>query len=295
MKREKNILIAFLLNLCFSVFELVGGVMTGSVAISSDAVHDLGDAISIGVSYCMERKSRKEPNETYTYGYARYSVLGGVVTTLILFVGSFAVALHAIWKITNPTEIQSVGMILFAVVGVVVNFCAAYFTRSGNSVNQRAVNLHMLEDVLGWAVVLVGGIVIRFTGFVLLDPILSIGVALFILINAGKNLNDALGVLLEKVPMRISPVEITEHLMEMEGIEEVHHIHIWSLDGEHAYATMHLVTDGEGCDIKEKVRNELRKHGISHATLELESLGEQCHERECLLEAVVSVHHCHHH
>ena len=136
MKSEKNILIAFLLNLCFSVFEFIGGIFTGSVVIVSDAVHDIGDAISIGFSFFLERKSKKQPDETHTYGYARYSVIGGVVTTLILLLGSVMVIYNAVLRIINPTPINYNGMILFAVIGAVVNLAAAFFTRDGHSLNQ---------------------------------------------------------------------------------------------------------------------------------------------------------------
>ena len=180
MKTEKNILFAFILNLAFSIFEFFGGIFTGSIAILSDAVHDIGDATSIGIAFLLEKKSKRHPDEKYTYGYARYSLLGGVITTVILLLGSTMVVYNAVKRIINPVEIHYNGMILFAIVGVLVNFVAAFLTREGDSLNQKAVNLHMLEDVLGWAVVLVGAIVMRFTDFSLLDPILSIGVALFI-------------------------------------------------------------------------------------------------------------------
>lgn len=295
MKSEKNILIAFLLNLCFSIFEFVGGIFTGSVAIVSDAVHDMGDAISIGVSFFLERKSQKQPDETYTYGYARYSVIGGVVTTLILLFGSVIVIYNAILRIINPTPINYNGMILFAVIGAVVNLVAAFFTREGHSLNQKAVNLHMLEDVLGWIVVLVGATVMRFTDFALIDPIMSIGVALFILINAVKNLKEALDLFLEKTPHSIDVCEIKEHISGIDGIVDVHHIHIWSMDGLHNYATMHIVTNTDSHEIKEKIRKELREYGIGHATLELESKGELCHEPHCHVEAEPSKYHHHHH
>lgn len=149
MKTEKNILIAFILNLAFSLFEFVGGLFTGSVAIISDAVHDLGDAASIGISYFLEKKSKKQPDEEYTYGYARYSVIGSVITTLILLFGSALVIYNAASRIISPAEINYDGMIIFAVVGVCVNLGAALFTHGGDSLNQKAVNLHMLEDVLG--------------------------------------------------------------------------------------------------------------------------------------------------
>ena len=222
MKTEKNILIAFILNLTFSVFEIVGGFFTGSVAITSDAIHDIGDATSIGISYFLERKSKSKPDKNYTYGYSRYSVMGGLITTFILFVGSVFVIINAIEKFINPTEINYSGMIIFAVIGVLVNFCAAYFTSKGESINQRAVNLHMLEDVLGWAVVLVGAIVMHFTNLAIIDPIMSIGVAMFILYNVFKNFKDIFNVFLEKTPDGISVEEIKEHIEEIDALIRKH-------------------------------------------------------------------------
>ena len=297
MKTEKNILIAFILNLAFSVFEFVGGIYTGSVAIVSDAIHDIGDAVSIGISYLLDKKSKKQPDETYTYGYARYSVLGSVITTLILLYGSVLVIFNAVGRILDPTDINYNGMIIFAVIGVVVNFSAACFTRDGDSLNQKAVNLHMIEDVLGWAVVLAGAIVMRFTNFALIDPIMSIGVAAFILVNATKNLKEVIDLFLEKIPHGIDVKEIEEHIAEIEGVLDVHHIHIWSMDGHANYATMHIVTDSDPHQIKDKVREELQEHGIGHATLELEASEEHCHEKHCHVEIHKTScgHHHHHH
>ncbi|MBQ3063292.1 MAG: cation transporter, partial [Clostridia bacterium] len=295
MKTEKNILIAFILNLAFSIFEFIGGIFTGSVAIMSDAVHDIGDATSIGLSFFLERKSKQKPDDKYTYGYARYSVIGGAITTLILLFGSAIVIYNAVARIVTPTEINYDGMILFAVVGVCVNFLAAFFTREGGSLNQRAVNLHMLEDVLGWLVVLIGAIVMRFTDFALLDPLMSIGVAVFIVINAVGNLKEVLDLFLEKTPADIDLAEIKEHLAHIEGVLDVHHIHVWSMDGQHNFATMHIVARGDRHEIKEKVRAELSAHGISHATLELESEGEHCHEEHCHMEMHTAHGHHHHH
>ena len=295
MKTEKNILIAFILNLSFSIIEFIGGTITGSIAIISDSIHDIGDAASIGISYFLEKKSKKQPDETYTYGYARYSVIGSVITTLILLVGSIMVVYNAIMRIINPVEIHYDGMIIFAIVGVIVNFSAAWFTKDGDSLNQKAVNLHMLEDVLGWVVVLIGAVVMRFTDISLLDSLMSIGVAVFILMNAVKNLKEVLDLFLEKIPHDISIEEIKEHILGLEGIEDVHHIHIWSMDGHNNYATMHIVTDADGHEIKDKVREELKAHGIGHATLELEKCGEHCHEKHCHVEVEESSGHHHHH
>ena len=295
MKTEKNILVAFMLNLIFSLFEFVGGIFTGSVAILSDAVHDFGDAISIGISFLLEIKSKKQPDETYTYGYVRYSLLGGIITTLILLFGSAAVIYNAIIRIINPTEINYDGMIVFAIVGVCVNFFAVLFTRNGTSLNQKAVNLHMLEDVLGWAVVMVGAFVMKFTDFTILDPLMSIGVALFIFINAAINLKTATDIFLVKIPYGINVSEIKAHLCEIDGVLDVHHVHIWSMDGQSTYATMHVVAVGDSHKIKSDVRKELSEHGIVHVTLELEYSGEECHDKHCHTEAKNSCGHCCHH
>ena len=297
MKTERNILIAFILNLAFSIFEFIGGAITGSVAIVSDAVHDIGDAMSIGASYFLEKKSKKQPDETFTYGYARYSVMGGVITTCILLFGSVAVIYNAILRIINPVEINYNGMIIFAIVGVLVNLSAAYFTREGDSINQKAVNLHMLEDVLGWVVVLIGAIVMKFTNITYIDPIMSICVAVFILINAVKNLKEVVDLFLTKIPAHLRIDEIKEHVEKIDGVAGVHHIHIWSMDGQKNYATMHVVCTGEPQKVKHAIREELKEHGINHVTLEFENEGEDCHEEHCHVEENHSNggHHHHHH
>lgn len=295
MKTQRNILIAFLLNFAFSIFEFIGGIFTGSVAIISDAVHDIGDAASIGFSYFLERKSRKQPDNSYTYGYLRFSVLGGFITTFILLFGSIAVTYNAILRIINPTEINYNGMIIFAVIGALVNLGAAYFTREGDSINQKAVNLHMLEDMLGWIVVLIGAVVMKFTDFKIIDPLMSIAVAVFIFINAIQNLKEMLDLFLEKLPKGIDIDEIKEHILKIEGVLDVHHIHIRSIDGNSIYATMHVVADGESHKIKHLVREELEEHGIAHATLELETKDEECHCKECHIEKEHSHSHHHHH
>ena len=295
MKTEKNILIAFILNLAFSVFEFIGGILTGSVAIVSDAVHDIGDAASIGISYFLEKKSKKKPDEKYTYGYARYSVIGSVITTLILLTGSVFVVYNAITRLITPAEINYDGMIIFAVVGVIVNFCAAFFTREGDSLNQKAVNLHMLEDVLGWAVVLIGAVVMRFTDFRLIDPLMSIGVAVFIFVNAFRNLKESVDLFLETTPHGLDVDEIKEHILDIDGVLGVHHVHIWSMDGHNNYATMHIVTNADAHGIKDEVRKELKSHGIGHATLELEAENEHCHEEHCNVDLSISPGHHHHH
>lgn len=292
-KVERNILIAFILNISFSVFEFFGGIFTNSVAILSDCIHDFGDALSIGISYIMERKSKKNANNKFTYGYIRYSVLGGVITTVILIVGSILVIISAIKRLFNPANINYNGMIVFAIIGIVLNIIAAYVTREGNSINQKSVNLHMLEDVLGWLVVLVGAIIMNFTDISIIDSVMSIGVALFILINALKNLRQVLDLFLEKTPQGIDIDELKNHLLKIDGVEDIHHIHVWSIDGYNNYATMHIVTKAKNVkELKHMIREELEEYSICHVILETED--ELCDDKECHVELNGNVHHHHH-
>lgn len=295
MKVEKNILIAFILNLGFSIFEFIGGAITNSVAIISDSIHDMGDAMSIGISYFLERKSKKKPDDKYTYGYIRYSVIGSTITTIILIIGSLFVIYNAIKRLINPVEINYNGMIGFAIVGVFINFIAAYFTKEGDSLNQKSVNLHMLEDVLGWVVVLAGAIIMRFTDIRMIDPILSILVALFIFKNAINNFKSILDLFLEKTPNGISISELKEHVLKIEGVKDIHHIHIWSIDGYNNYATMHIVADKEVSKVKKLVKEELKEHGVSHTTIEIENTDEICEEETCEIDTEHKDLHNHHH
>ena len=295
MKTQRNIFVAFILNLFFSVIEFIGGIITGSIAIISDAIHDFGDATSIGASFFLEKKSKRQPDETYTYGYARFSVLGGVITSLILLIGSGLVIYNAVMRIINPVTIDYNGMIILAIVGVIINSLATYFTHGGDSINQKAVNLHMLEDVLGWIVILIGAVVMRFTNFSLLDPILSVLVAVFILYNVIKGLKEIVDIFLIKKPKNIDVDEIKEHLLSIDGVVDVHHVHLWTIDGTNAYATLHVVCRQYSAHIKHHIKEELHEHGISHVTVEMELENEHCEEIECKVKHHSHSHCCHHH
>ena len=293
MKTDRNILIAFILNLAFSIFEFIGGALTGSVAISSDALHDLGDAASIGISYFLERKSKKGANDKYTFGYGRYSVLGGLLTSLVLFTGSIAVIINAIIRLCNPVDLSHDGMLGFAIIGILVNFTAAQITRGGNSTNQKAVNLHMLEDMMGWFAVLVGSIVIKFTNWTWIDPVLSILVALTIWYGALMNLITIVRTLAERVPPEVDIQDIKHHISEMEDVQSVDDCKIWSINSEQMYALVHVTTDTP--QVKDAIRRLLAEHNITQCTIE-------CNEPDVVIPVFTPKHprncgcgHHHHH
>lgn len=284
MKTERNILIAFVLNLVFSIFEFIGGIFIGSVAIMSDSVHDFGDSISIGISFFLEKKSKKRPDAKHTYGYIRYSVIGSIITTMVLIISSTFVIIESIKRIFNPVSINYNGMIIFAVLGVIINSLASYMTRESGSLNQKSVNLHMLEDVLNWVIVLIGSILMKFTDIKLIDSIMSIGVAIFILFSAFKNLKSVIDIFLEVTPDNIDVSDLKKHILKVDGVVDVHHIHIRSIDGFNNYATLHVVVKKYSDKIKNSVREELIELGICHSTIEIELENEKCSSVNCSIK-----------
>ena len=295
MKTDKNILVAFLLNLGFSIFEVLGGILTNSVAIISDALHDFIDAFSIGLSYFLEKKSKKKPDYKYTYGYIRYSVLGALLTTTFLLVGSIIVTISAVGRLIHPVEIKYNGMIIISVIGIIVNFIAAMQTREGDSLNQKSVNLHMLEDVLGWVIVFIGSILMKFTDITYIDSIMSIIIAIYILIHAIKNLKSVLDLFLVKTPKNINIDELKKELLKVKNVSDIHHIHIWSMDGVNNYATIHAVVNTLDFEkVKKDLKEELEEHGIVHSTIEIEAKDSKCDEKNCKVKNIKSTTHHHH-
>lgn len=295
MKTDKNILVAFLLNLGFSIFEIIGGILTNSIAIISDAFHDFVDAFSIGLSYFLERKSKKKADYKYTYGYIRYSVLGALITTTFLLVGSIIVIIGAVDRLFNRADINYNGMIIISIIGIVVNFLAAYKTREGDSLNQKSVNLHMLEDVLGWVIVFIGSILMKFTDITYIDSIMSIIIAIYILIHALKNLKSVLDLFLVKTPKNVDIDELKKELLKVKNVSDIHHIHVWSMDGVNNYATIHAVINTKDFEkVKKDLKEELEVHGIIHSTIEIEAKDSKCDELDCEVKNIKSVTHHHH-
>lgn len=282
----ENIKIAFFLNLIFSIVEFVGGFLTNSISILSDSVHDFGDSLSVGLSYLLEKKSKKESNNKYTYGYLRYSLLGAFITSIILLLGSIIVFYNAIPRLIHPEEINYDAMIIFAIFGVLINGYAAYKTSHAEKHNEKAINLHMLEDTLGWVAVLIGSILIKIFNFYIIDPILSILIALYILFHVYKNLKEVFDIFMEKVPSDLDVDKIKNKIeKKYDSIKNLHHIHLWSLDGINNCMTAHVLLNkelskDEIINLKNEIKNDL-KDKISHITLEIEYLNETCNNKKC--------------
>lgn len=276
-----NLALAFFLNLGFTVIELVGGLLTNSVAILSDALHDFGDSFSLGLAWYMQKVAGRHPTTNYTYGYRRFTLLSALLNAVILLTGGIFVLVESVERLFLPVETNAQGMFLLAILGVLVNGFAALRLKKGSSLNEKMVSLHLLEDVLGWVAVLVGSVVMMLTDVTWLDPALSIGISLFILINVVRNLRQALRVLLQGKPDQVDESAIRHALAALPGVVTIHDLHIWSMDSEYMVLSVHLVvaesTDrATWQDLRHRAHDTLSALGIQHATIEMEYETEKC-------------------
>lgn len=277
----KNIKVAFFLNLVFTIIEIIGGIMTNSVAILSDAVHDLGDSLSLGLAWYFQNYSKKERSKTYSYGYGRFSLLGAIINSVVLIVGSIFIFTEAIPRLIHPEQPDTQGMMILAVLGVIFNGAAVLKLKKGSSINERVVSLHLLEDVLGWVAVLIGSIVMHFFDIPIIDPLLSLGIAAFILFNVYKNLKETIQIIMQGVPNNSNVAEVEKELLMFPEITGVHDIHIWSMDGEYNVMTAHITLKEMPSlsrldSLKKRIRAKLFELHIEHVTLEFETFIENC-------------------
>lgn len=280
---NRNILTAFGLNLSFALIELAGGLITNSVAILSDAIHDFGDSLSLGVAYFLEKKSRKRGDDKYTYGYRRFSLLGSIFISVVLLFGSMIMIKESIIRLFNPQDTNASGMIILSILGILVNGAALIKLKNGKTHNEKAVTLHMMEDVLGWAAVFVGSIIMFYTGITIIDPILSILIAFWVLYNVYKNLKETLSIMLQQVPENLNVKFLEDKLLTIKGVKSVNDLHVWTMDGEKNIASLHLECN-ENTDfnvIKQEARSILLNHDIIHSTIEIESSGENSNSIKC--------------
>jgi len=283
--KSDNIQLAFFLNLSFALLEIAGGLWTHSMAILSDALHDFGDTLSLGLAWFLERFSKKGRDFKYSYGYRRFSLLGAFINIIILLGGSLLILSKSIPRLMSPEPAHAPGMIVFSAIGIGVNGFALLRLRTSHSMNARVVALHMLEDMLGWAAVLIVSIVLLFSDLYILDPLLSVLITAVILLNVIRNLKKTAALFLQASPENIAVDEIESQLLKIDKVQSTHHTHAWSLDGEHHVLTTHVVvrdgtTQSEIQKIKNHVRDLGRKYNFVHITIETEFGDEICSMQE---------------
>ena len=273
--REQNIKIAAFLNIAFTVIEVAGGLYTNSLAILSDALHDFGDSCVLVLSWIAERITKKPPDARHTYGFQRLSLFSAFFAGLVLVGGSIFILSQAIPRLMKPEQTNAAGMMGLAVAGILVNGLGALRLTRGTSQNEKVLSWHLLEDVLGWAVILAGGAIMYFWDAPIVDPIMTIGFSLFVLWGVTRNLKDTLNIFMQGVPAHISIDNIKAALMELEEVKDVHDIHVWSLEGETDIFSGHVVVDrlslSEPHTIIQKIKGILARLHIEHSTIELEN------------------------
>ncbi|MDQ0298025.1 cobalt-zinc-cadmium efflux system protein [Salibacterium salarium] len=276
-----NIKTAFFLNFGFTIIELIGGILTNSVAIISDAIHDLGDSLSLGTSWFLQKKSEQKSNDTFTFGYKRFSLLGALINSLVLIAGSLFVLSEAVPRLWNPESPHAGGMLAMSLLGIAVNGAAVLKLKSGKTMNEKVVSWHLLEDVLGWVAVFIVSVVMVFWDFAILDPLLSVLITVYILFNVLKNLKKTLFIFLDGVPEEMDAMKVEQSIQQIENVEETHHTHIWSLDGEQHVLSTHVVlcediSKEEIMKVKTAIKEALQRYPLEHITIETEFSSDDC-------------------
>ncbi|WP_018968861.1 cation diffusion facilitator family transporter [Rubritalea marina] len=277
-----NLKIAFFLNLGFTIIEIIGGMFTNSIAILTDALHDAGDTASLGLAWYFEKLSSRKRNEQHTYGYKRFRLLGGLITGVVLVIGLSFILWKAIERLMTPEPVNAPGMMALAVLGIIINGAAVLRVKKGTSLTEKVVSWHLIEDTLGWAAVLIGAGIMVLWDLPIIDPILSIGISLFVLWNVCRNLKQVILVFLQTTPESFDLADFEKQVVTIPGVLSTHHTHSWSLDGESHVLSTHLVMESNTdrpaiLTTKDRVVDLLKEHHFEHITIEVELECESCH------------------
>ena len=285
MKSSKNMTIAFLLNFSFAILEFIFGFMFNSSAVLADAVHDTGDAMAIGLSTLFEKISNKKEDKKYTLGYKRYSLLGALLTSVILLVGSTLVIIENVSKVFAPEKVNYDGMLVLGIFAIIVNLAASKVVGHGHghSHNESTLSLHFLEDILGWVAVILVSIVLRFTDWYFLDPLLSLLIAGFILSKALPKFWENINIFLDHIPSDIDLSQLYQEILAVENVQAITQLNVWTTDGLEKFAMIHICLENPDllAETQTTLRQELQAYGITKITIQTDSSLEE-HEEWCL-------------
>ncbi len=269
------------MNLTFTVIEIVGGFLTGSVAILADAVHDLGDTLSLALALGLQKFSRKNRDQAYSYGYSRYSLLSALISGLLMVASSLFVLQKAWERLHNPSVPNAWGMLAISLFGILGNGWAAWRLAQGKTQNEKMLKWHLLEDAFGWVMILIGSLLIAWKQWLWVDPCLALGLSVFILWNVLRNLKTTIKLFLQGKPDEFNDAEFVAGIKSIAGVVDVHDLHVWSLDGARHILSLHVVLDDKSRDqaqIKKSISILARSQGEFHLTIETEVQGEDCRE-----------------
>ena len=273
MKAKYAVWVAFFLNLTYAIVEFIAGGVFGSSAVLADSVHDLGDAIAIGISAFLETISNREEDNQYTLGYKRFSLLGALVTAIILMTGSVLVILENVTKILNPQPVNDEGILWLGIIAVSINVLASLVVGKGKTKNESILSLHFLEDTLGWLAVILMAIILRFTDWYILDPLLSLVISFFILSKALPRFWSTLKIFLDAVPEGIDIKQVKSGIEQLDNVASLNQLNLWTMDGLEKNAIIHLCLEDweQMTETKNQVRQLLEERGVQNITIEVDS------------------------
>ena len=283
MKSSKNMTIAFLLNFSFAIIEFIFGLLFHSSAVLADAIHDTGDALAIGLSTLFEKISARKEDRNYTLGYKRYSLLGALLTSVILLIGSTLVIVENVPKLFAPERVNYDGMLVLGIAAIVVNIAASRVVSHGHSHNESILSLHFLEDILGWIAVIVVSLILRFTDWYFLDPMLSLFIAGFILSQALPKFWENIQIFLDHVPSDVDLSQLYREIAALENVRAITQLNVWTTDGLEKFAMLHICLENPNllAETQAVLRQKLLAYGIAKVTIQTdESLQE--HQEYCI-------------
>lgn len=270
-KAGENLAFVFFMNLAFNIIVIVGGLATNSMAILADCIHDMSDTISIAFAWILEHVAQKDSTDNYSYGYQRFSILGAVVISVFVIIMALVILQEAIPRLFSPEGVDAEGMLIVAVVGIVFKSISVYRLHEGETFNEKAILIHQLGDIFEWVAILILSVVLMFwDGAPYLDPFVSIGIALWLIFNLGRNLYKSLEVLLQKTPDYFDVEEFRASINAIEGVDAIEDFHAWSLDGIDSVLTLKVAIDD--LDNRERIKKEIysiaSKYHIVDITIE---------------------------
>jgi cobalt-zinc-cadmium efflux system protein len=272
-KAGENLAFVFFMNLAFNIIVIVGGLATNSMAILADCIHDMADTISIAIAWILEHVSQRDSNDNYSYGYQRFSILGAVITSVFVIIMAFVILSEAIPRLFAPEGVDAGGMLLIAIVGIIFKSLSVYRLHGGETFNEKAILFHQLGDVFEWVAILVlSAVLIFWKGAPYLDPFVSIGIALWLIFNLGRNLYKAIEVLLQKTPDYFDVEEFKGKILSIDGVNAIDDFHIWSLDGIDSVMTLKVNVDfGKDVgEIKREIYEISNQYHVVDTTIELD-------------------------
>lgn len=283
MKSSRNMTIAFLSNFSFAIIEFIFGLLFHSSAVLADAIHDTGDALAIGLSTFFEKISTRKEDREYTLGYKRYSLLGALLTSVILLIGSTLVIVENVPKLFAPEKVNYDGMLVLGIVAIAVNTAASRVVSHGHSHNESILSLHFLEDILGWLAVILVSLILRFTDWYFLDPLLSLVIAGFILSKALPKFWENIQIFLDHVPSDVDLSQLYQEIAALENVRAITQLNVWTTDGLEKFAMLHICLENPNllAETQAVLRQKLLAYGIAKVTIQTdESLQE--HQEYCI-------------